>query len=235
MHPSAMDLGRLLFRTHGAGVRRVLDIGSIDLNGSLRDVCPSDIAYVGIDMAQGKGVDMVLDDPYQFPFANDVFDMVVSTSCFEHDPMFWLTFLETLRVVRDDGIVYINAPANGHYHTHPWDNWRFYPDAGQALEMWGRRSGHLVRLLESFTMTRCGPWNDAVMIFTKGDPDTSRIGFLSDQIPGVTNLRKASHPGELLFHTAETDDLRHMAQLRARVTELEAALGSNRQVVDQPH
>lgn len=235
MHPSAMELGRLLFRTHGVGVRRVLDIGSIDLNGSLRDVCPSDIAYVGIDMSPGKGVDLVLDDPYQFPFADGAFDMIVSTSCFEHDPMFWLTFLEILRVTRDGGIVYINAPANGHYHTHPWDNWRFYPDAAQALQMWGRRSGHAVQLLESFTMTRCGPWNDTVMVFTKGEVDAARTGFLSDQIPGVTNLRKITHPDEMLFYTAETDDLRHMARLHARIAQLEATLASNSKVVEQAH
>lgn len=113
-HPSAMDLGRLLFQTHVAGVRRVLDIGSRDLNGSLRDVCPPDIAYVGIDIERGKGGDMVLDDPYRYPFADGVFDMIVSTSCFEHDPMFWLTFLEILRVTWNDGIIYSNATAMRH-------------------------------------------------------------------------------------------------------------------------
>jgi SAM-dependent methyltransferase len=225
MHPSAMDLGRLLFETHGGGVGRVLDIGSLDVNGSLRDVCPPGIAYVGIDMEHGRGVDLVLDDPYQFPFAEGAFDMIVSSSCFEHDPMFWLTFLETLRVLREGGILYINAPANGHYHTHPLDNWRFYPDAGHALEMWGRRSGHAVHLLESFTMTRCGPWNDYVMVFTKGAVDPAGVTFLSDQIPGVTNLRKIGVP-TLLFYTAETDDLRHMAALQARVAALEARVGS---------
>jgi SAM-dependent methyltransferase len=224
MHPTAMDLGRLLFLTHNVGVRRVLDVGSLDVNGSLRDLCPPGVEYIGIDLEAGKGVDMVLDDPYQYPFPDGHFDMMVSTSCFEHDPMFWLTFLEMLRVVREHGIIYINAPSNGHYHTHPWDNWRFYPDASHALEMWGRRSGQLVHALESFTMTRCGPWNDYVMIFSKGAINPSRVDFLSDRIPGVMNLRKITCPGEILFRTAETDDLRHMAKLQARVATLEAAL-----------
>jgi SAM-dependent methyltransferase len=153
MHPSAMDLGRLLFSTHGVGLRRVGDIGSLDVNGSLRSLCPEGVEYIGIDLAPGKGVDLVLDDPYQYPFPDAHFDMMVSTSCFEHDPMFWLTFLEMLRVVRDDGIIYINAPSSGSYHTHPWDNWRFYPDASLAMEMWGRRSGYPVHALESFTMS----------------------------------------------------------------------------------
>jgi SAM-dependent methyltransferase len=195
-----MDLGRMLFETHGIGIRRVLDVGSLDINGSLRDLCPDAVEYTGIDLEVGKGVDLVLDDPYCYPFPNGYFDLVLSTSCFEHDPMFWLTVLEMLRVVRDGGIIYINAPSSGDYHTHPWDNWRFYPDASQALEMWGRRSGFTVRALESFTMAECGPWNDYVMIFTKGGVDLPRVGFLSDRISGVVNLRKFNRPGEVLFH-----------------------------------
>ena len=224
MHPSAMQLGRLLFQTHAEGVRRVLDIGALDINGSLRDVCPAGVAYTGLDLEPGRGVDLVLDDPYRYPFADGSFDLVVSTSCFEHDPMFWLTFLETLRVVRDGGIVYINAPSNGHYHRHPWDNWRFYPDASVALEMWGRRSGYQVHALESFIMTRCGPWNDYVMIFAKGEVVADRVRFMSDHTPGVMNLRKITAPGKLLARTEETDDLRHMFQMRARIRQLEETL-----------
>ena len=226
MHPSALELGQLLFETHGSDVRRVLDIGSLDINGSLRDVCPSNVDYVGIDLEAGKGVDMVLDDPYIYPFPDNSFDMLVSTSCFEHDPMFWLTFLEMLRVVRDQGIIYINAPSNGAYHTHPWDNWRFYPDASHALEMWGRRSGISVSAIESFIMSRCGPWNDYVMIFQKGTPNPERAKFISDRLHGLKNLRKITNPDEILFRIDKTDDLLHMEQLHARISQLEAELAT---------
>ena len=228
MHPSAMDLGRQLFLTHGAGLRRVLDVGSIDINGTLREVCPDHVDYVGIDLEAGKGVDMVLDDPYQYPFADGSFDMAVSTSCFEHDPMFWLTFLEMLRVVREAGVIYINAPSSGNYHTHPWDNWRFYPDASHALEMWGRRSGYQVHALESFVL-RLGPWNDYVMIFSKGSIDASRCGFLSDGFGNVMNLRKATHPNEVLLRAAESEDQLQLRLLQHRVAELELALAKQPQ------
>jgi SAM-dependent methyltransferase len=221
MHPSAFDLGKLLFQTHGDALRRVLDVGALDINGSLRDVCPTGVEYIGIDLESGRGVDRVLDDPYTYPFPDGYCDMIVSTSTFEHDPMFWVTFLEMLRVLRKGGILYINAPSNGHYHTHPWDNWRFYPDASHALEMWGRKCGYDAHALESFTMTRCGPWNDYVMVFSKGTIDPTSVAFLSDHIAGVMNLRKVTRPGEILFPTAETDDLRHMNQLHARITQLE--------------
>lgn len=71
-----------------------------------------------------------------FLFENGSIDIVISTSCFEHDPCFWMTFREMARIVKLDGYVYVNAPANGPYHGYPGDNWRFYGDAGQALAHW---------------------------------------------------------------------------------------------------
>lgn len=224
MHLSAMQLGKLLFQVHGGQTKRVLDVGALDVNGSLRAVCPQGIDYVGIDLEMGKGVDMVLDDPYKYPFPDDSFDMVVATSCFEHDPMFWLTFLEMLRVVRQKGIIYLNAPSNGPYHTHPWDNWRFYPDASHALEMWGRRSHYHVSALESFTMPHSSPWNDYVMVFRKGDDDLGAAGFLSDHISGITNLRRITHPDQIMHRSADTYEMcliRHLQQQIAILQETE--------------
>ncbi len=222
MHPTAYDLGGMLFRRHWRpGYARILDIGALDVNGSLRDLQPAGATYVGIDLEAGKGVDMVLSDPYVYPFPDGHFDMIVSTSCFEHDPMFWLTFLEAARVLADGGVLYINAPSNGSYHTHPWDNWRFYPDASHALEMWGRRCGHAVHAVESFVMARCGPWNDYVMLFTKGDLTEYHPVFLTDEIPDATNIRRITHPDLVLRKVHDTDDMRQIAALAARVAELE--------------
>jgi SAM-dependent methyltransferase len=152
MHASAFELGRLFFNFYWRqGFRRILDIGSLDINGSLRQHCPPAAEYVGIDCTAGPGVDLVLEDPYQYPFPAGHFDLIVSTSCFEHDPMFWLTFVEASRVLSPDGFLYLNAPSNGWYHAHPWDNWRFYPDAALALERWAQRSGMLIHCIESFT------------------------------------------------------------------------------------
>src|SRR5690242_13750953 len=191
MHPSAYELGRLMFKTHWRdNFSDILDVGSLNVNGTLRDFSPPGARYLGIDLEDGPGVDLVLDDPYAYPFSDGAFDMIVSTSCFEHDPMFWLTFLEMSRVLRDGGILYINAPSSGQYHTHPWDNWRFYPDAALALERWGRRSDWNVVLWESFTLAGVEPWNDTVMIFHKGDPGDHPRGFISDGLSNATHVRR---------------------------------------------
>jgi hypothetical protein len=90
MHTTAMRHGVLFFETYAKalGGARVLDIGSQDVNGSLKDVCPPALTYVGVDFVPGKGVDVVLDDPYVLPLESDSFDAVVSSSCFEHSQFF---------------------------------------------------------------------------------------------------------------------------------------------------
>jgi SAM-dependent methyltransferase len=191
MHKSAYDIGSMIIAKHWKPEsKRILDIGSYNVNGTLRDFCPHGAEYVGIDLTEGPSVDLVLDDPYKYPFPGSYFDIVLSTSCFEHDPMFWLTFLEAARVLANGGILYINAPSNGHYHRHPWDNWRFYPDAAVALQMWGRRSGHDVSCIESFIMTPSGGYNDYVMIFSKGDLSQISFPYISDHLPDVVNVRR---------------------------------------------
>jgi SAM-dependent methyltransferase len=129
MHYTAMKYGHLFFRTcHSQeAAPRILDLGSQDVNGSLRQVAPSASDYVGADFVEGRGVDVILTDPYALPFENESFDACVSSSVFEHSEMFWLVFLEVLPVLRPDGLLYLNLPSIGGFHRYPVDCWRFYP------------------------------------------------------------------------------------------------------------
>ena len=155
MHDTALELGKGFFDVYWQpSFTKILDVGSRNVNGTLRDVCPPQAQYIGIDVSEGDGVDIVLSDPHSFPFQDETFDCIVSTSCFEHDPMFWLTFLECLRVLKKEGFLYINAPSNGPYHFYPVDCWRFYPDAGNALKEWAIKNGINVYLSESFIAKR---------------------------------------------------------------------------------
>jgi SAM-dependent methyltransferase len=168
MHDTAYEIGELFFRSYVNAGNFILDIGSMDINGSLHDFRPAGSGYVGVDLAAGNGVDVVIKTNSQLPFAKEVFDIVVSTSCFEHDMMFWLTFLEMCRVLKEGGYLYLNAPSRGAYHQYPIDAWRFFPDAGIALRDWARLNKHDVELLESFvTENKRDTWNDCVMIFGK--------------------------------------------------------------------
>ena len=151
----------------------VVDLGSQDVNGSIRSVCPKGVQYVGLDFIDAPGVDIVLTDPYKLPLQDSSVDIVVSSSCFEHSEMFWVVFIEILRILKPGGLFYLNVPTSGSFHQYPVDCWRFYPDSGKALVSWGKRNNCEVELLESYTQVG-GMWQDFVAVFVKGNHENVR-------------------------------------------------------------
>jgi len=201
MHPTAMLNGKIFFDVYGARMATgtVVDVGAQDVNGSLREVCPPHLNYVGVDFVAGKGVDVVLEDPYRLPFADASVDVVVSSSCFEHAEMFWLLFLEIMRILKSPGLFYLNAPSNGEYHRYPVDCWRFYPDSGKALVTWACRSGYDAALIESYTCKQIGDvWNDFVAVFLKGVAHAGTFGGrITDGFDSVSNGFALDRPGPI--------------------------------------
>ncbi len=61
----------------------VLEIGSLDVNGNIRNLFNFSKEYVGIDLEKGPNVDLVLNgiDIYKL---NKIFDIIISCECFEH-------------------------------------------------------------------------------------------------------------------------------------------------------
>ncbi|HSD39710.1 MAG TPA: rhamnan synthesis F family protein [Rhodocyclaceae bacterium] len=179
MHPSALKYGKAFFDTYllecDPQQLLVVDVGSQDVNGSLRQFSPVGARYIGVDFSVGAGVDVVMSDPYSLPFETATADAVVCSSVFEHSEFFWLLFVECLRILKPTGLLYLSAPSNGMVHRYPVDSWRFYPDAGHALINWARRNGEQPVLLESFIAPKLGPvaeegmWNDFVAVFAKDE------------------------------------------------------------------
>jgi len=183
----------------------VIDIGSQDVNGSLREVCPVDFNYIGLDFQNARGVDIVLTDPYKLPLEDNSVDIVLSSSCFEHSDMFWLVYLEIMRVLKPHGLFYLNAPSSGTFHRYPVDCWRFYPDSGLALVKWANRNGHNAGLLESY-IQQGGIFQDFVSVYIKDlnfsclYPDRilhSKNDFENGQLLNSPNLH---NPVELTQH-----------------------------------
>jgi len=178
MHHSALLNCKWFHDSYIAGqtgkILKIADIGSLDINGSLKTIFPAHHDYKGVDFAPGKNVDIVIQDPYKLPFENESLDVVVSSSCFEHSDMFWLVFNEIMRILKPDGLFYLNVPSNGIFHRHPVDSWRFYPDSGHSLVRWAHRSGYSTVLLESYISRQLaekedGFWNDFVAVFLKDE------------------------------------------------------------------
>jgi SAM-dependent methyltransferase len=181
MHPSAMNSGKLFFDTYAKYKNEgtIVDIGSQNVNGSLKSVCPDRFNYIGVDFQKANNVDVVIDDPYKLPFEDQSIDIVVSSSCLEHCEFFWLTWLEILRIIKSDGLIYINVPSSGEYHAYPVDCWRFRIDSALALMNWGQRNNYPVRLLEAYTDSE-EPWKDCVAIFCGSE---EHIPKYPDRIP----------------------------------------------------
>lgn len=174
MHPTAYkncQEFKEAYHDHVVGINdeyKIIEIGSQDVNGSLRPIFPPGLEYIGVDFVDGKGVDVKLDDPYVLPFEDASADVIVCSSVFEHSELFWVLYLEIMRVLKPHGLFYLNVPSNGDVHRWPVDCWRFYPDSGDALVTWGNRNGMNSVLLESYTSAQNkGIWNDYVAVFLK--------------------------------------------------------------------
>jgi SAM-dependent methyltransferase len=154
---------------------------------------------------------VVLEDLYTLPFADDSVDICLSSSVFEHSEMFWLLFVEILRILKPGGLFYLNAPSNGDFHRYPVDCWRFYPDSGQALVAWARRCGITATLLESFVaVQRDDVWNDFVAVFAKGEAvcDANFRSMIGATQKGFYNGRVLGQDGFVNFRAEPEDRLK---------------------------
>lgn len=217
MHVTAMSNAERFFNVYVNKNNRkhnlkIVEIGSQDINGSIKKLAPENSDYTGLDFQLGPGVDLLLSNPYVLPLDNDYCDIVISSSCFEHSEFFWLIFLEALRVLKPDGLLYLNVPSNGSFHRYPVDCWRFYPDSGVALSKWSKLNGINAELLESYVSDQQPPepWNDFVGVFVK---DKKHAGLYPSRIidsfknfsNGITN--KSS---EILNKSRLTQDQKNL-------------------------
>jgi SAM-dependent methyltransferase len=117
----------------------IVDVGSMDVNGSYRSIfnCPQ-WQYIGLDVSNGKNVDIVLKKPYHFPLASHSTDVVISGQSFEHIDFFWITWMEMIRIVRPGGLIILAVPQNLLEHRYPVDCWRFFPDSMKAFAKYGK-------------------------------------------------------------------------------------------------
>lgn len=90
---------------------RVLEIGSLDINGSIRQFFEN-CEYIGLDVGPGPGVDIVCEGQL-FNDPDNSFDVTISCECFEHNP-FWLeTFKNMVRLCKPGGLVVFTCATTG--------------------------------------------------------------------------------------------------------------------------
>lgn len=113
-------LVRSLFPHFFSNGKKVLDVGSGDINGNNRELF-SNCNYTGIDVAPGKNVDVVSRAGDFVPSSvvdgkvtdNDRYDVVVSTECFEHDFDFVKSIRNITFLVRPGGLFFFTCAGEG--------------------------------------------------------------------------------------------------------------------------
>lgn len=109
--------------------KSVLEIGAMDVNGSLRPVFEAwgPAEYIGIDVAPGPGVDRVCRAEHVVDeFGPDRFDLVLATEVIEH-VQDWRTVISNIKnVCKPGGVMLVTTPSPGFpYHPFPHDFWRY--------------------------------------------------------------------------------------------------------------
>ncbi len=107
---------------------RILDVGSRDVNGSVRPalLVKGAAEYVGVDLQAGPGVDVVCDAARIVErFGAESFDLVVSTCALEHMEDILGAVSNIKRICRPEGLILLAVPFVWPRHDYPGDYWRF--------------------------------------------------------------------------------------------------------------
>lgn len=119
---------------------KVLDIGSINIkrgNGKLmgcyKPLIPKGFTYIGVDLTSGENVDVVLENPYLFPFEDNSFGAVITGQCFEHVKNPFKLMKECARILEPGGYFLGVAPYMWNVHRVPVDCWRILSDGWVSL------------------------------------------------------------------------------------------------------
>jgi len=137
--------GELLDKHASNGIA-VLEVGSRNVNGSLRDVLETKVMeYIGVDIEYGPGVDRILDASRLTDFfLTDSFDFVVCTEMLEHCYDWRAALVQMLSVLKQGGILLLTTRSPGfELHDYPADYWRFsrqdfkriFEPVGEILEL----------------------------------------------------------------------------------------------------
>jgi SAM-dependent methyltransferase len=126
MHESVMIFGRAQLTAQYITGKRVIEVGAMNVNGSLRDHVlgfgPS--IYIGVDFREGLGVDVVCDASNLVTrFGTEAFDLVVSTEMLEH-AQDWRGAVNAMKqTLVPDGWILLTARGPGkplHGFPHDW-------------------------------------------------------------------------------------------------------------------
>jgi len=111
----------------------VLDIGSLDINGNNRGLF-QECKYTGIDIGPGNNVDVVCKG-HEYR-SDQLFDIVISSECFEHDYYYTETLVNAYKLLKPGGLLLFTCATTGraeHGTTKSDSSWA----SPHTTTMWG--------------------------------------------------------------------------------------------------
>lgn len=115
---------------------RILEIGSREVTGkSGARKNFSNASYIGFDLYPGNNVDVVGDAHKLSSYftGEEKFDIIYSSSCFEHFAMPWVVATEISKLLKVGGIVFVETHFSFASHERPWHFFQFSDMALRAL------------------------------------------------------------------------------------------------------
>ena len=103
----------------------ILEIGSLDVNGNMRNLFNFCKSYIGIDLEEGPNVDLVLNGT-DIHKLNKKFDIIISCECFEHAKDWKIIFEKMCQISKPNSFVVISVASTGRveHGTERSGNWQ---------------------------------------------------------------------------------------------------------------
>lgn len=114
----------------------IYEFGSLQVEGQegfadLRPLFPGK-RYVGCDMREGPGVDLVM-DLHDLRLEDGAAGTMLMMDTLEHVEFPREAMAGVHRILREDGLLVMSSVMNFPIHAHPNDYWRFTPEAFRSL------------------------------------------------------------------------------------------------------
>jgi len=126
---ACIDFGITNLSKEDVNGKDVIEVGSLDLNGSLRSIVErlKPQQYTGVDILKGTGVDLICGAEALLEFFGyEKFDIVISTELIEHVRDWQKLIGNFKKLLKPDGVLLITTRSKGYgYHGYPFDYWRY--------------------------------------------------------------------------------------------------------------